>query len=179
VEVHLSHLDHQGKAGQLVSRPAQLPPRHRSRALSWLTPKSNPSCRTKAIRSPWHRTTGYLRGVPVRIQYWQCSRSQRPWITPMTHCNEHWQVNLFGLKCTLCDTPWTMQLPQRDVYYLFIYLGGGRWGNCKGRFRGMWRWVGLRYMMWNSQGNNKKVLKWIVDQWVSLFIHFKYLTLNG
>ena len=28
------------------------------------------SCRSKAAGSPWHRaTTGYLRGVPVRIQY--------------------------------------------------------------------------------------------------------------
>jgi hypothetical protein len=36
------------------------------------------SYRSKTTGSPWHRAmTGHQGGVPVRIQYWECSRSQR------------------------------------------------------------------------------------------------------
>ena len=50
--------------------------------------------------------TGFQREVLVRVQYWRCSRSQRPQNRPMTNCNEHLQVKLFGQKgiLTLCDT---------------------------------------------------------------------------
>lgn len=34
-------------------------------------------------------TTGYLRGASMRVQWWSCTRNQRPWTTPMTHFNEH------------------------------------------------------------------------------------------
>jgi hypothetical protein len=66
---------------QLAGWPTQLPPRLRYRPLSLTTPISTPSMnwwgtwrgqayRSKASGSPWHRTTRYLRGAPVRVQYW-------------------------------------------------------------------------------------------------------------
>jgi hypothetical protein len=76
-----------GSAGELalvtpVHWSTQLPPRPRSRALSWPTQTSTPSmncwstwrcqsCRSETPGSSWHRATiGYPRGVPVRSQYW-------------------------------------------------------------------------------------------------------------
>ena len=50
------------------------------------------SCRTKVAGSPWHRAiTEYPRGVSVRMQCWWCSKSQRPWIRPVSFCNEYLQ----------------------------------------------------------------------------------------
>lgn len=65
-------------AGERAGWPTQLPPGPRFRPLSGPTP-TEVSCRTKAVGSPWHRKTiEHSRGVPVRVQYWQWSRSQRP-----------------------------------------------------------------------------------------------------
>jgi hypothetical protein len=64
--------------GLWVSSPQHLP--HWCTTIEWSSLRG-PFYRSKAAGSPWHRaTTGYLRRVPMRIQYWWCSRSQRPWI---------------------------------------------------------------------------------------------------
>lgn len=71
--------------------------------LSWSSPISthlwlvsmwrNWSCGTTAVGSPYLGATAeYLKGVLVRVQNWWCTRSQRPWTRPATHCNEHLQV---------------------------------------------------------------------------------------
>ena len=65
--------------------------------------------------------------------YWLCSRSQRPWTRPMTHCNEHLQVKLFGQKCTLWGT-----LTQYSFYgqiFLFVVCFP-LWGRLQGQ---IWR----------------------------------------
>jgi hypothetical protein len=91
-------LGHHGRTGpggkgaeELVGSLTQLLPRPRSRALSWTTTTSTPSMscksawrdrswRTKAAGPPWFReAAGYPRRVSVKVQYWWCSRSQRPW----------------------------------------------------------------------------------------------------
>jgi hypothetical protein len=53
-------------------------------------------------------TTGYSRAISVRIQNGWCGRSQRPWTTPVTHCNDHLQVKLCEPTGILCVT---LQLP--------------------------------------------------------------------
>jgi hypothetical protein len=104
--------------GELAGWPTQLPLRPRSRALSWPTPISAPSIncwrvwrghshRSKAAGSLQHRaTTGYLRGISIRIQDWHCCRSQKPQTRPMTHCNKHLQEKMCGQEGMLCDTLW-------------------------------------------------------------------------
>jgi hypothetical protein len=73
--------------------------------INWWNMWRGLSCRSKAAGSPWHMaTTGYLRGVLVRIQYWWCSRSQKTLTRPRSHCNEHLQVKMFEQK--VCDIPW-------------------------------------------------------------------------
>jgi hypothetical protein len=77
------------------------------------------SCRSKAVGSPCHRATaGYLRGVSVRFQYWQCSRGQRPQTRPMTHCGVSEKVVYCATHCG------TLQLPQWYFYFFW-------WGGCK------------------------------------------------
>lgn len=93
---------------KLVGWSTQLSPRPRTR-VSWLTSnwpiydllehEKGPNLQIQRWRSPQHRATaGYPRGVTVRIQYWQCSKSQRPWTRPMAHCNEHLQLIMYELK---------------------------------------------------------------------------------
>ena len=114
----------------------QLPSGPRSKTLSWHIPMSIPSinpwkgrnpwkswsCRFKAARSPWHRsTTGYL---TVRWWYWRNHRSQRPQTRLMTHCNKHLQVKLFGQKGVLCDTLWhtTASIARVVLFFYVVFI---------------------------------------------------------
>lgn len=98
--------------GEPASWPSELPPRPRSRALSWPTPKSTSSmkgwdsCCSKASGSPWHgATTGELGGVLMRIQRWWCHRSQRSRTGPATHCHCKWRCVDRGIYYRArCDT---------------------------------------------------------------------------
>jgi len=99
--------------------------------------------------------------TPVRIQYWWCSRSLRPRTRPVTHCNKHLQVKLFGQKCIYMshrDIPLhTMthhSFPWQDVFFLIFLFSFGRDAGRVEREGG--RWVGLECMMWNSEGINTK-----------------------
>jgi hypothetical protein len=108
------------------SWPTQLPPRSRSRALSWPIPTSTPpmNCWSLWKSHPYrgklqdHRATaGYPRGVLVRIQYWWYSRRQRPQTKSTTHCNEYLQVKKCGQKGRYCVIRGNaVQLPQWDVF---------------------------------------------------------------
>jgi hypothetical protein len=91
---------------------------------------------SKAAGSPWYGATArYLRGVLVRIQYWWCSRSQRPPSRPRTYYNEHLQAEKYEQK-VLWDT---LQLPQWDFFFLLLGRLQGRRAGMKGQ-RDEWNW---------------------------------------
>ena len=105
-------------ASRLMGWPSLIPLRSRSRVLNWPAPTSTPSMMN--FWSAWwpvlpiqnyrismtQGSTRYLRGVPVRFQYWQRSRSQRPCTRPTSHHNEHLQAKKCGQKGVLWDTLW-------------------------------------------------------------------------
>jgi hypothetical protein len=123
----------------------------------WVGPTSNSSmhgwsmwkgqsCGSKAAGSPWHQaTTRYLRGVLVRIQYWSCSRSQRPRIRRMTHCSEHSQYRCVGrggrgdtLTLYSCHNEMLSMFCLAFNFCFSFSFGEG--GNCKDRG------IGLHYV---------------------------------
>jgi hypothetical protein len=113
-------------------------------------------CRAKAAGSSWHKaTTGYQRGVQVKIQYWECSRSQRP----------QTRLRILGRKVYCVTHRNTVQLPQWDLvfwscfYFIFYFLLQGRVARAHGGYEGTGRWVGLGCMIWNLQRINNNVFK--------------------
>ena len=119
--------------GEFEGWSAQLPPRPRSRVLSWPTPTSAPSMNCWSIKGDgpadpklqdFHdsgQQQGF-RGVLVRIQYGWCSRNQRPqtrlvtqqWTFPST---DMWSKRVY---CgTHCDT---LQLPQWEFLGLYLFF---------------------------------------------------------
>lgn len=69
------------------------------------------------------------------------NRKQRPPTLPVTHCNEHLQVKMYGLTGILCDSLChTMASMKRFFFSLFFkfnfVLLGGMQGN---RYEGMGR----------------------------------------
>ena len=79
----------------------------------------------------------------------------------MIHCNEHWQVKLFGQEGMLCDIPWyTIASAARYLilflisYVIFslsccfylLFSFGGKTAKAESRYVGMGRWTGLGYM---------------------------------
>ena len=91
------------------------------------------------FRSLWHRVTrGYPRGVPVKIQYWWCSRIQRLLTRQMTHCNEDLQVKMCGHKGYTVWHAVTYYSFHDEMFFYFIFyflLGGA---GCKSRGQ-IWR----------------------------------------
>lgn len=107
--------------------PNQLPPKPtcRASALSWPASISIPpmtcwcfwrdwSCETIATGSPWLKTVGYLKGVSVSIQYWWCTRNERPWTRSTIYCNEHSKKKLSGEKGILSGTL-KLPVPLRSI----------------------------------------------------------------
>ena len=134
-------------ARELACWPSQIPLRPRSRALNWslhlniyltdelLECMKGWSCRSKTTWSPKQReTTGYWRGVPLRTQYWQYSRSQSPCTRP-TKGSLRWTFanKKVWTKGVLWNTPWQTTISTTRFVFLF---GGG----CKG---GEWVQVGV------------------------------------
>lgn len=48
--------------------------------------------------------TEYPRCILLRMKSWYCSKTQRPWNSSVTHCNEHLQIKMFGQNGMLWDT---------------------------------------------------------------------------
>lgn len=78
------------------------------RGFEWPAPTSTPPMNFRA--GPIDRKlqklhdTGDLRGIPVRFQYGERSRSQRPCTRSTSHCNERLQAQKYGQKGRLWDT---------------------------------------------------------------------------
>lgn len=81
---------HQGPDPGLWNGPFQHPPR------LWTVEREEAGTVHPKLQNPQHRVAiEYPRRVPVKIQYWY---------RPMTHCTEHLQVKMYGLKFILCDS---------------------------------------------------------------------------
>lgn len=91
--------------------------------------------------SPWFKATaGFLWRVSVRMQYWRCSKSQKPWTRPATHCNEHLPSKVFWAKgYTMHDsTEFPRPLQWRNMWWRgrkdgaveWYKNGGAAWDSC-------------------------------------------------
>ena len=105
----------------------------------------------KAAGSPQHRTmTGYPKGVPVRSHYQWWSTNQTPQTRQMTHCNEHSQVKMSGLKGILCDS----------LSHCSFHEEIRGQGCCKGRDKGEGRFNGIGMLdMKSTKKSIKKFFK--------------------
>lgn len=121
------------RAGEQEGWPDQIPLRTRYRALDWPIPTSILSmncwsvwrsypCRSEATGSPWSRaTTGCLREIPARFQYWYNSRPERTCTRPF-HWKEYLKVKMCGQKDTVWHTAASI------MKFILPLLGG----DCKG-----------------------------------------------
>lgn len=95
---------------------------------------------------------------------------QRPWASLVTHCNEHfaggdiWRKGYTAWNTTDSDaTSMDEEVLERQskVYFLFVcfkLIGGLCWRG-RGRYGGTGKWIGLGYMISNSQRINTELWK--------------------
>lgn len=138
-------------------------------------------CGTKAGRSPWRRpTTGYLRGVPVWLRYWQYGKRQRPWTRPTTHILQWtfiskavWVKGRIHCKIAF-DVVDLFLLFLFNLYsYFLFFFAGGVVVRVEGRQGGVERWRRLWCMTWNSQRINGKEKKSVDDPWTAVPLHYR------
>ena len=96
------------------------------------------------------------------------TRGQRLQNSLMTHSNEHSQIKSRGQKrYSVGHTVTHYSLHNKRllvlIFFVFVFVFyfrlGGRIARVEGGHEGTGRWVGLEYLMWNSQGMSKNLKK--------------------
>lgn len=149
-----------------VGRTTQIPLRPWSKALSWLTPTSTQlrncwrawkylSYRSTTTGSLRHKATrGYPTGVPVRFQYSQSGRIQRPHTDQQVIATNICKQRSMDRGYTVAHTITHCSSHGENFFPLLS-------GRLQGYEGGGWVWgegreVVLECTLWHSQRSNKK-----------------------